>query len=186
MDEITSLDPKRFAEYQAEYKNTVCGRHPISVLLHVRICSLSFPLSPSLSLPLPSSSLPPFFSSLSLSPSLSLYSIIHLSLHLSHINRSSSILSSPLISTLWPTTRAPRSKVKGTALSAMQLVLFLLLTNDLPSTLLQCSQISLCFLLLPLQCLSVPSPIPSFLPLFILFLIPFSVCFCLFNNVSFN
>lgn len=28
-------DPKAFADYQAEYRNTICGRHPIGVLLNV-------------------------------------------------------------------------------------------------------------------------------------------------------
>ena len=28
-------DPQAFADYQAEYRNTICGRHPIGVLLNV-------------------------------------------------------------------------------------------------------------------------------------------------------
>lgn len=30
-------DPKAFAAYQAEYRNTICGRHPIGVLLNVSV-----------------------------------------------------------------------------------------------------------------------------------------------------
>ena len=33
----TQGDPRAFAEYQAEYRNTICGRHPIGVLLNVRL-----------------------------------------------------------------------------------------------------------------------------------------------------
>ncbi len=29
-------DPKAFTEYLAQYRNTICGRHPIAVLLNVR------------------------------------------------------------------------------------------------------------------------------------------------------
>lgn len=33
MASIESQDPKAFAAYQKEYRNTICGRHPIGVLL---------------------------------------------------------------------------------------------------------------------------------------------------------
>jgi len=33
MDAIESQDPERFYQYQKQYENTICGRHPISVLL---------------------------------------------------------------------------------------------------------------------------------------------------------
>jgi hypothetical protein len=33
MSTIESQDPKQFEAYQREYKNTICGRYPISVLL---------------------------------------------------------------------------------------------------------------------------------------------------------
>ncbi|GBF89365.1 hypothetical protein Rsub_01937 [Raphidocelis subcapitata] len=35
MRTIEKGDPKAFAEYQAEYRNTICGRHPIGVLLNM-------------------------------------------------------------------------------------------------------------------------------------------------------
>jgi hypothetical protein len=31
-------DPQAFADYLSTYKNTICGRHPIAVLLHVSLC----------------------------------------------------------------------------------------------------------------------------------------------------
>jgi AmmeMemoRadiSam system protein B len=34
MENITSLQPKAFASYEKQYKNTICGRHPIAVLMH--------------------------------------------------------------------------------------------------------------------------------------------------------
>jgi len=33
--QIETGDPQAFAEYIATYKNTICGRHPIAVLLHM-------------------------------------------------------------------------------------------------------------------------------------------------------
>lgn len=36
MDAIESLEPGRFASYLRETRNTICGRHPIGVLLNVR------------------------------------------------------------------------------------------------------------------------------------------------------
>lgn len=36
MDLIEQLDPTGFHEYLKQYQNTICGRHPIGVLLHVR------------------------------------------------------------------------------------------------------------------------------------------------------
>lgn len=35
MDIIETGDPVAFKEYLQEYENTICGRHPISVFLHV-------------------------------------------------------------------------------------------------------------------------------------------------------
>ena len=35
MDAIEKLDPACFAEYLKNSKNTICGRHPIGVLLNV-------------------------------------------------------------------------------------------------------------------------------------------------------
>ena len=37
MEKIESLEPKAFSEYQNEFQNTICGRHPIAVLLHVSV-----------------------------------------------------------------------------------------------------------------------------------------------------
>ncbi|GJM84897.1 hypothetical protein PR202_ga00610 [Eleusine coracana subsp. coracana] len=35
MDIIESADPSAFTQYMQKYKNTICGRHPISVFLHM-------------------------------------------------------------------------------------------------------------------------------------------------------
>ena len=35
MDIIETGDPDAFKDYLLEYDNTICGRHPISVFLHV-------------------------------------------------------------------------------------------------------------------------------------------------------
>jgi predicted class III extradiol MEMO1 family dioxygenase len=35
MEIIETGDPDAFKQYLQEYENTICGRHPISVLLHV-------------------------------------------------------------------------------------------------------------------------------------------------------
>ena len=35
MDIIEKMDPVSFSEYLREYQNTICGRHPIGVLLNV-------------------------------------------------------------------------------------------------------------------------------------------------------
>jgi predicted class III extradiol MEMO1 family dioxygenase len=35
MDIIETGDPDSFKKYLSEYDNTICGRHPISVFLHV-------------------------------------------------------------------------------------------------------------------------------------------------------
>jgi len=35
MDSIESMDPNIFSEYLADYKNTICGRKPISILLSI-------------------------------------------------------------------------------------------------------------------------------------------------------
>ena len=37
MDIIERLDPASFTDYLKKYGNTICGRHPIGVLLQVRI-----------------------------------------------------------------------------------------------------------------------------------------------------
>lgn len=43
---IEKGDPEAFAEYQAEYHNTICGRHPIGVLLNmVRRASTKFEIA---------------------------------------------------------------------------------------------------------------------------------------------
>lgn len=34
MDVIEKLDPQGFSEYLKKYQNTICGRHPIGVLLN--------------------------------------------------------------------------------------------------------------------------------------------------------
>ena len=35
MDIIETMDPAAFSEYLKKYQNTICGRHPIGVLLNV-------------------------------------------------------------------------------------------------------------------------------------------------------
>ena len=40
MDLIEQLDPQGFAAYLKKYSNTICGRHPIAVLLNVSISPL--------------------------------------------------------------------------------------------------------------------------------------------------
>lgn len=35
MEIIETGDPDAFKQYLQEYENTICGRHPISVFLHV-------------------------------------------------------------------------------------------------------------------------------------------------------
>lgn len=43
MNNIESLEPSAFTTYLKKYRNTICGRHPISVLMHVRCrAKLSF------------------------------------------------------------------------------------------------------------------------------------------------
>jgi hypothetical protein len=37
MDIIESLDPQAFTDYIKKYKNTICGRFPIIVLLYVSV-----------------------------------------------------------------------------------------------------------------------------------------------------
>ena len=37
MDVIEKLDPGGFCEYLRKYRNTICGRHPIGVLLNVSV-----------------------------------------------------------------------------------------------------------------------------------------------------
>jgi len=34
MSAIESMDARQFAAYQDKYENTICGRHPIAVLLN--------------------------------------------------------------------------------------------------------------------------------------------------------
>lgn len=41
MDVIETGDPDAFKQYLQEYDNTICGRHPISVFLHVSSSSFS-------------------------------------------------------------------------------------------------------------------------------------------------
>lgn len=36
METIESLEPAAFVEYLKTFSNTICGRHPISVLLQVK------------------------------------------------------------------------------------------------------------------------------------------------------
>lgn len=36
MEIIEKMKPEPFAEYLNEYRNTICGRHPIAVLLNVK------------------------------------------------------------------------------------------------------------------------------------------------------
>jgi len=37
MDIIETLKPAAFVEYLKTFSNTICGRHPISVLLQVKL-----------------------------------------------------------------------------------------------------------------------------------------------------
>jgi predicted class III extradiol MEMO1 family dioxygenase len=37
MDIIETLNPSAFTDYLRKYGNTICGRHPIGVLLNVNI-----------------------------------------------------------------------------------------------------------------------------------------------------
>ncbi|XP_062502128.1 protein MEMO1-like [Corticium candelabrum] len=39
MDIVESLNPTAFTEYLQEFSNTICGRHPMSVLLHAVSCA---------------------------------------------------------------------------------------------------------------------------------------------------
>ena len=41
MASIEHLAPAEFEAYLQQYDNTICGRHPIAILLHVR-CALCF------------------------------------------------------------------------------------------------------------------------------------------------
>ena len=34
---MVQADPRAFSDYLASYRNTICGRHPISVLLNVSV-----------------------------------------------------------------------------------------------------------------------------------------------------
>lgn len=42
MDIIETGDPDAFKKYLSETDNTICGRHPISVFLHVKIFAILF------------------------------------------------------------------------------------------------------------------------------------------------
>lgn len=42
MDIIENLTPSAFTDYLRKYSNTICGRHPIGVLLQVNSIKLSF------------------------------------------------------------------------------------------------------------------------------------------------
>lgn len=44
MDIIETGDPDAFKQYLLQTDNTICGRHPISVFLHVSISILISPL----------------------------------------------------------------------------------------------------------------------------------------------
>jgi predicted class III extradiol MEMO1 family dioxygenase len=37
MESIETLDPQKFAAYMSEYKNSICGRNVIGILLNVRV-----------------------------------------------------------------------------------------------------------------------------------------------------
>lgn len=39
MEKIEQLDSRGFTEYLKQYQNTICGRYPIGVLLHVCIAA---------------------------------------------------------------------------------------------------------------------------------------------------
>lgn len=41
MNIIESLNPQAFADYLRKYQNTICGRHPIGVLLQAVKCLAS-------------------------------------------------------------------------------------------------------------------------------------------------
>lgn len=41
MDIIETLEPAAFTEYLKTYSNTICGRHPISVLLQVKLKTIN-------------------------------------------------------------------------------------------------------------------------------------------------
>lgn len=45
MDIIEAGDPDAFKKYLKGYENTICGRHPISVFLHVSAVPLRFLIS---------------------------------------------------------------------------------------------------------------------------------------------
>lgn len=42
MDTIETLNPPAFTEYLRKYSNTICGRHPIGILIQVTIKFLMF------------------------------------------------------------------------------------------------------------------------------------------------
>lgn len=42
MDIIETGDPDAFKKYLLNFDNTICGRHPISIFLHVRIAANLF------------------------------------------------------------------------------------------------------------------------------------------------
>lgn len=44
MDIIETGEPDAFKQYLQETDNTICGRHPIAVFLHVRVSTLSLPI----------------------------------------------------------------------------------------------------------------------------------------------
>ena len=37
MSKIESIDTVGFTKYLTDYNNTICGRHPITILLHVSL-----------------------------------------------------------------------------------------------------------------------------------------------------
>lgn len=46
MDLIETLEPSAFTEYLKRYNNTICGRHPIGVMLQVRTSFIFFIIAP--------------------------------------------------------------------------------------------------------------------------------------------
>ena len=42
MDVIEKLDPGGFCDYLKKYRNTICGRHPIGVLLNVSVLFICY------------------------------------------------------------------------------------------------------------------------------------------------
>lgn len=45
MDIIETLDPSAFGDYLKRYNNTICGRHPIGVMLQVNKLNCEIPFA---------------------------------------------------------------------------------------------------------------------------------------------